>query len=171
MGGGKKKSHKKPVGSSTVPARQIGTPGSIKPGLESATEQDAAQRLLDASLAHYSQPVDVLSSDLSIQQLKESDLCRKFDTFISSESSAPEVGIQSARDLFVEVARQQQIASARLDVLKLKKIELIEENKKMNEAAKVMAEETQKGFHQKEVLAALADELTKQKNVKLCCTY
>jgi hypothetical protein len=128
-------------------------------------EKDEKTLALEAAVEHFSRPVEDLSAHLSAAPLKENELCRKFDIFISSETSMPEVGIQSARDLFVDVAQQQQVAVARVQVFKAQKARLAEENQRLRARAAAAAAETQQGLHQKEILATLAEELTKQKNV------
>lgn len=165
MGGGKKKPTKK----SPAEQRRAGAAApQTEPVVTGAPVQDEASLAIQAAVALYSRPVQTLSAHLSHSPLKENELCRKFDVFISSESSMPEVGIQSARDLFVEVSKRQQLVLCRHDVLKAQKDRLVAESVRIREKAVAAADDIQKGIHQKEVLAALADELTKQKNVRRC---
>ena len=123
-------------------------------------------------LAFYSRDVDeVLSALQSVTSLKEPELCRKFDVHISSETSMPEEGIQAARDLYLEVAREQEVLISKFNAISSQKIVLSNEFVGIKERILSLSEETSRGLHQRDVLHNLADELSRQKEVIVILKY
>jgi hypothetical protein len=113
----------------------------------------------------YAMPIDEITSSLSATPLKESELLRSFDIYISNETVMPEEGIQAARDLYLEVSKQQEILVAKFAVISAQKTVLLNENAKMRQRIAALTDDTTKAMHQKDVLHGLAEQLGRKKEV------
>ena len=137
---------------------------------KSATDQVPAGDSAVLSLSRepapsYTLPLDEITSYLTATPLKESELCRNFDINISNETVMPEEGIQAARDLYLEVSKQQEILVAKFAVISAQKAVLLSENAKMRQRIATLTDETSKAMHQKDVLHGLAEQLGRKKEV------
>ncbi len=166
-GKGKSKKSEKPVSAGTA----SGTVVDGKPVQEVSSAVDANIPTVPpkpGELAFYARDVDeVLSVLQSVTSLKESELCKRFDVHISSETSMPEEGIQAARDLYLEVAREQEVLISKFNAISSQKSVLSNEFVGMKERILSLSEETSRGLHQRDVLHNLADELSRQKEVNV----
>jgi uncharacterized protein YukE len=104
---------------------------------------------------------------LACGPIDETLLVHQFDEQISIESSMPEEGIQSARDMYADVLKAQIRLKKRIKLLTEKKSEFSEEEANCQKITAEDVEQIQKIETQNLRLKSLCEELTKKKDALL----